>query len=113
VECATINGGIDMDGGALTVCNSHINGGVEANIAPPSRSSSSVIIGENGEPADPDEVLCAPSTINGGVRLEHVQGAAGCGRCRARAAIERFRDDPDGLIDKIDVGAARTDRNQP
>ena len=79
VDGANVSGGIHMDGGTLRVCGSTISGGIQADIPPANRSSSWVIIGQNAEQIDtPDETPCAGNTINGGVDLQHVQGAVGC-----------------------------------
>jgi hypothetical protein len=85
VENATVSGGIQMDGGTLTICHSTISGGIAANILPTHRSSSWVIIGQNLE--EGGELSCPGNTISGGVNLQYVQGL-GDGCCGDSVQIE-------------------------
>ena len=69
LEGATITGGVHVSGGRLMACSSTISGGIIAT------GGNCVILGKMTEE---DSIPCGGDTINGGVKLTNIVGAA-CG----------------------------------
>lgn len=67
VENATVTGGIQMDGGTLTICNSRVSGGLNVAVTGANSASAWVNFGNL-------EQGCAGSNLSGGV---HISGALG------------------------------------
>jgi hypothetical protein len=68
VQNASVSGGIKMDGGTLTVCNSTITGGLKVAVTGANSASAWVNLGNL-------EQGCAGSSFSGGVKISGVQGS--------------------------------------
>jgi hypothetical protein len=67
VENAIVSGGIQMDGGTLTVCNSRVTGGLNVTVSGANSASAWVNLGNL-------ELGCAGNNFSGGVHISGVQG---------------------------------------
>ena len=67
VENAIVSGGIRMDGGTLTICNSRVTGGLNVAVAGADSASAWVNLGN-------PEFGCAGNNLSGGVHINGVQG---------------------------------------
>jgi hypothetical protein len=68
VQTASVSGGIKMDGGTLTVCNSTVTGGLQVAVTGANSASAWVNIGNI------DFSNCAGNNISGGVKISGVHG---------------------------------------
>ena len=68
VQSASVSGGIKMDGGTLTVCNSTVTGGLKVAVTGANSASAWVNIGNQ-------ETGCEGSNFSGGVKISGVQGS--------------------------------------